>query len=411
MRKKIRLGLISIICWTMILLSVFGLISSCVAWNNGRPGLKSGYSSNAKTAINYEGDYIANNGYFYYGTHDWIAESALEILYSERSNDEFIQKLHDNSDPDDLKWWFLLGTEVPDYGSKTKISLDTKCGKNAVSSTDFFSNHQEIRVSGLKIMGPSKGQVDKAKNKAIEGFNEYDCQKAAYYLGAMVHIISDATFYPHLEGGSAGYKEFQTRMYYLTHDIYPLRTPQSFFTTTQASNFFDATDKEAPATALQNAVLDTYYGNEYQMSFTTDTYLRSFILLWNADEYWPPKDQYKTIESWTSANRLTMQGEEKDYFETLEHNLNAAIYYSAAAMNFVIDEYKKSCECRGTQEEDPQTERNPDRDANANSNELTQKKKLQLELTQFMGLFGIPAALVAVALVKNVKELEKVIVI
>ena len=40
-----------------------------------------------------------------------------------------------------------------------------------------------------------------------------------------------------------------------------------------------------------------------------------------------------------------------DYMKTIEHNLNVAIYYTAATMNKVMESYE-GCECKGDEEDD-----------------------------------------------------------
>ena len=39
----------------------------------------------------------------------------------------------------------------------------------------------------------------------------------------------------------------------------------------------------------------------------------------------------------------TFTGDKKDYFDTVSHNLNTAVYYCAAAMNYVITTGYNGC--------------------------------------------------------------------
>ena len=95
--------------------------------------------------------------------------------------------------------------------------------------------------------------------------------------------------------------------------------------------------------------LDVRYGNSYQMSFTTTQYKDADWLDANAprtDTDFAHWDLNNVIQNWDADDRPTQPQDRKDYFDTVEHNLNVAVYYCASAINFLISEYS-GCGCDG----------------------------------------------------------------
>jgi putative cell wall-binding protein len=129
-------------------------------------------------------DYSTNLSHPNYGTHDWIADHAMNLLPPfERS---WIQN---NLNA------FLLGTEAPDNANLSYLGPHTGYGD--------FSNH----VVSYNSSGGATN--DAAARRALEEYNKAAVQLpwneslAAYYAGSMAHYISDPAVFAHVMGGSS----------------------------------------------------------------------------------------------------------------------------------------------------------------------------------------------------------------
>jgi hypothetical protein len=203
----------------MIFVTLLMSSASAYAWPN--PNLLSTKHEVGGAYISaYRSDYLDNPNTLrkYYATHDWIADSALEILYS-RTNHPFLTKLWDINDPDNLRIWFLFGTELPDC-ERIDDDFRTRCG----ASFDYL----EFKPSGHNRMlfNPAGGPpTDDAAAQAatklyfriVEAFQEKDCQKAALFLGALMHVVADATYYGHVTVGVSGHHTFYAHMTHVTY--------------------------------------------------------------------------------------------------------------------------------------------------------------------------------------------------
>ena len=96
------------------------------------------------------------------------------------------------------------------------------------------------------------------------------------------------------------------------------------------------------------------------------------------------------------------------YFDTIEHNLNQAVYYCATALNFILNYAGyTNCEC-GSSSSGQDNPPPPDRDGEG------VKDGVQLTVEQFEGLFyfnlmGLMATAIAIALLNKVELLEEFI--
>lgn len=382
-----------------------------VAWRNQRV-LGTGYKY-AMTPINYEGDYLLNTGYQYYGTHDWIAESVIEVLYL-KANNEFITKLHNNVD--DMKWWFLLGTEVPD--SNYQVYLLTSC-QNLVSNTFVYGKSHKLRfleTSPLTPTGSLLTYVDNVAQIVGESFSWNDCQRAAYYLGALCHLISDATYYPHIyvipEYDAYKDRQMLDCINFLSDTPYTHRSSIDFFTDSEVLGVFPINFKEMPRQAVIQAGIATRWGSSYYLGAEALHY--SF---YPDKKFWPidpssgilKNPDYKQIQGWTSLTRaqINLDLEAKRYFDSLEHDLNVAIFHSAAAMNNLIHDYYHNCGCTGEQGEDGQMQRVKEPMGDRLDNAQKDENSVELGFFDFMGWFGVVMTLSALKIVKKLNELLK----
>ncbi len=142
---------------TIILLPLTAQVASVHSWGNG------GFSNNP-----------ANPNY---GTHDWIAEHALDWLPQHEK-----QLILDNVAA------YLYGTELPDNASQPNGIGDTS--KHHVY---FFAN-------GTLQDNSSATRAQEEYNKALEYYRSGDNASASRELGTVTHYVSDLASYGHVMG-------------------------------------------------------------------------------------------------------------------------------------------------------------------------------------------------------------------
>ena len=352
MKKKNQKIIILSLLSLSFFLTIFMLSSNGVAWRNG--GFGGNKTNRAYTVSNYKMVYNKDHSTYnqlYYGTHDWIAEGALLLLYTHINQNEFVQKMMNNEL--DLKMWFLLGTEVPDAAisaAAQKKPFQVTTGLGYVIRSEEFINPRShsLRYDGTTLMSTNLATgANTMFNKATGRLLNLDCEGAAYYMGAMCHYIADAAFYPHLLPNEADFHSdnilYKNRMQSLTQKKISQWGITPFFDIGEAMGRFSGLKKEGGYSAAYLAGLDTYYGNSYGISFVATQYEDAGWLTGNFD-LWPSSD-YEVIKYWTASDRPA-SGSAKDYFDTVEHHLNTAVYYTAAAMNQAIDYYIGCAVCQ-----------------------------------------------------------------
>jgi hypothetical protein len=119
-----------------------------------------------------------------YGTHDWLAEHALDFL------------------PEHYRIWidkhfnaYLLGTEAPD---------------NSKLNFMDYSSYGDTRKHHIYFLADASGIVSGEDDAALRAQEEYekakraldsqDFQSAAYYSGSMSHYIADVAVFGHVMG-------------------------------------------------------------------------------------------------------------------------------------------------------------------------------------------------------------------
>ncbi|MFW9823925.1 MAG: zinc dependent phospholipase C family protein [Candidatus Thorarchaeota archaeon] len=182
-------------------------VQNSVAWKNGW-GDGSLHSTYAKTINEYSRDYDNAHKYRktskYYGTHDWIAERALYLAYSEFPENLFLSMMY--LDVSQLKMYYLLGTEFPDSTEGTKVYTYNgeliKTDLNVITRLDFrtcFGQHI-LRFSGKPdpYVNNLAKYADTMESKVANYLEQEDCKAAAFFLGALAHYVADAVCIPHL---------------------------------------------------------------------------------------------------------------------------------------------------------------------------------------------------------------------
>ena len=103
----------------------------------------------------------------------------------------------------------MLGTEVPDYGKTVDkvrtLTLDKFCGPVSVGYkiAGFGGQHTYlIDWDGLPWGSAESREGERncryAFERALYHFLRNECEAGAYYLGCMIHLISDASCFPHV---------------------------------------------------------------------------------------------------------------------------------------------------------------------------------------------------------------------
>lgn len=110
-----------------------------------------------------------------YGTHDWIAEHALDWLPLEEK--QFI--LDNNSS-------YLYGTELP----------DKKTGADRIGDT--HNHHVYYYSNGSMQDDAAADRAQEEYNKAVSFFKAGNLSAAAKTLGVMAHYISDLAVFGHV---------------------------------------------------------------------------------------------------------------------------------------------------------------------------------------------------------------------
>ena len=112
-----------------------------------------------------------------FGTHDWIALQAVDLVPLEES------------------WWllenldsYLLGTELPDNSGLPQGYGDTGL------------HHVYYNSEGVLIDDSAANRAQEEYTKALEAFDDGNYELASLYLGSMSHYISDLGVFGHVMG-------------------------------------------------------------------------------------------------------------------------------------------------------------------------------------------------------------------
>ena len=155
-KMKFKPGFALVLCFTLVLSS---LSIQCTAWSNG------GFSSDPQHPK--------------YGTHDWIAEHAVNWLPPDEKS--FIL--------DNLAW-FLYGSELPDNANSPYGIGDTS------------KHHVYYRADGSLQDDASAVRAQEEYMMALIYAKAGDWANASMRLGAMTHYISDAAVFSHVMGSN-----------------------------------------------------------------------------------------------------------------------------------------------------------------------------------------------------------------
>jgi len=383
--------------------------TTTVAWSNGEV-----YTRPAFPIQTYLTDYMSvppTTKKEYYATHDWVAESALMLLRDKQPLNVFLQKLSGITSRDgNLRMWFLWGSELPDaFPYVDFATARTDCGYTFLRS-DFSPDHTPLvfDVNNKKVKAKTPFSADRLARRASLALKEGDCQKAAVFLGAMMHVIADATFYVHLLDDVGIDHTYKRRVGYLTYKTWPEGDRKG----TGSPEFFRLTEARNEITLFTGLISANIYASTLFAGLDTHTgALGSYFTPaemhahrpGGGESYWDkvngPINSNRDVMTWTYEDRPE-HGYAKKYFATIEHNLNVAVYTSAEALGVVMKDYK-SCECS---DENPPTEEIID------SQKSSDKSGVKVSVSKMHGLVlfsmtGLMSSFLAFAFLSSVPSL------
>lgn len=171
MKQIRRKNILNLAFGVLISVLVVNFYIGCVV------GWKNGSYADDPTDFNYVDDY---------GTHDWIADYALQSLMALNSSQwQWLE---------DRKAIYYVGTEAPD-NSGINITLD---GSIIEGFGDTTYHHVYFYENGTVIEDDSAVRAKWCGDWADVSFSEGYFDKAAFYLGAMTHYIADLGMYAHV---------------------------------------------------------------------------------------------------------------------------------------------------------------------------------------------------------------------
>jgi len=204
----------------LILMLTIGAVSvsvlNGVAWSNG------GYSINPDTPD--------------YGTHDWIAEHALDWLPTEEK-----KYILDNLEA------YLYGTELPDNGNTAYGIGDTRL------------HHIYFDSEGLMIDDAAAVRANDEFNNTLFMLSFKDYKNASRIAGAMTHYIADMAVFGHVMGSNT---PWGAETHHSDYEDYVNRNTSSYFATFNDFLTFDGFLSETtPYDAAANLAYDTTFDN------------------------------------------------------------------------------------------------------------------------------------------------------
>ena len=116
-----------------------------------------------------------------YGTHDWIAEHAMNMLPETQKS---YLELYFNA--------YLLGTEAPD-----NAGLNYKTYEDYGDTT---KHHNYYDLTGNIIEDDAAERAKEEYDKALSALKSNNYEAAAYYAGSMTHYIADPGHFGHVMG-------------------------------------------------------------------------------------------------------------------------------------------------------------------------------------------------------------------
>lgn len=212
--RRMVLAVLLTLLLTLGVISVF--VISGEAWSNG------GYSDDPNNPD--------------YGTHDWIAEHALDWLPIEEK-----RYILDNFEA------YLYGTELPDNGNTTYGIGDTRL------------HHIYFDSDGYITDDSAAVRANDEFNNALFMLSIKDYRNASRTAGAMTHYIADMAVFGHVMGSDT---PWSAETHHSDYEDYVNRNTSSYFATFNDFLAFDGYLSETtPYEAAVHLARDTTFDN------------------------------------------------------------------------------------------------------------------------------------------------------
>ena len=237
--KKSKLTSLQII---LSLLLVASIARTTAGWSNG------GYSSNSSQPL--------------YGTHDWIAEHALDWLPTQEK--KYIQ---DNVQA------YLYGTELPDNNNASVLG----------HIGDTTRHHVYFWSSGAIQEDNSAIRASQEYEQALVYLNASDYVNAAKTAGIMSHYIADVAVFAHVMGSTTDWGA-ETGNVHSNYESYVNTRTSSYSTTYNNYLSYDGNLVSVSAyDATLNIARDTTFdkGGIYNCTWMDNHYSTSNPIYWN----------------------------------------------------------------------------------------------------------------------------------
>jgi hypothetical protein len=200
------------------------------AWSNG------GYSSDPSNPD--------------YGTHDWIAEHALDWLLPEAK-----QWIMDNLN------WYLYGTELP----------DNRQAPDGIGDTGL--HHIYYRSDGSLVDDAAAKRANETFEKSLSYLLSGEMTLAAKYAGAMTHYIADMAVFSHVMGAGT---DWGAEKHHSDYESYVNSKTSSY---NAEFNMYLSFDGELRLTAAYQAAVGLAYDT------TFDSSGRGLTCIWMDQKY------------------------------------------------------------------------------------------------------------------------------
>jgi hypothetical protein len=175
-----------------------------------------------------------------------------------------------------LKIYYLFGTEIPDRNDGS-LPLGFTTSDGFIFQRNYFPPQSKHTKLHFYIDGTPKsdsdllGEADKLYKWIETSLANKDCQAAAAFMGALMHLIGDATMYNHLLPGIGHQESFESLVEHLTFRKWGLGGTREieppgiteFFSVKEAKIRLTSLESKGPLLSSMIAGRDTAFGYDY----------------------------------------------------------------------------------------------------------------------------------------------------
>ncbi len=331
------------------ILLVVAFLAPVMAWNNGdATGDFDVYATDA--LVNWWKDSK------HYGTHDWIAEAALEAVLND---DDARAKWVDNEESlfwtDRRKMIYLIGTEAPDLSS-LKLKLNNYIVRGVGDRRRHKIYFYDFNEGSSFSMQPHRNtniahDIRRYTEFAKDSLKEGRCDLAAYYIGFLMHYIGDFTCFFHTlkyDDNIEVLKDGVSRSaYWDLHGRFETIVQKATSTSGSARDDYFDYDVEFDVGTLDLGLDYSWHLCKllaYSTRFNTtisdiDEAGSSVPGEWEAVNcYCHFRDFKKTLPS---GHRTTVNHFDKQFFEYINDRLQAGIFYGANLINHIAEAWSE----------------------------------------------------------------------